>query len=372
MISRRSLVSLVPGGIAAASVAPRAYGADVTPAQMAAIAEEAFIYGFPMVMNYGVWYEYFIDRLSPASKAPFNQLYNTARVYTPQDTTVVTPNNDTPCSFLCMDLRAAPFVVCNPEVEKGRYSRSSSSTCTPLTSPMPAPEPAPVLPAYRNRGGRGSAPRTLCQNRHRSRQTLLAGQADAGAEGAVRNGQQKRSRQNQAQCRDVRHRRKRLARRTKGFGTRQMLGGNRTLRAAAAMAGLDGNDAAEALYPLLSTASDGKKPDCGRDRNTLTFPPSKLPPANSFWSVTMYDAKTQLLVSGPLNRYLINSPMLPDMRRDRDGLLTIYIQNASPGPDKEANWLPAPAGPVYVVMWIYWPKEVALNGRWKPPPVRLA
>ena len=83
------------------------------------IAEEAFIYGFPLVMNYTVFYEYFVDKSGREYKAPPNQLYNTARVYTPKDTAIVTPNSDTPYSFVAMDLRAEPFVVCNPEIEKG-------------------------------------------------------------------------------------------------------------------------------------------------------------------------------------------------------------------------------------------------------------
>src|SRR5215470_5163048 len=80
------------------------------------IAEEAFIYGFPMVMNYAVFYEYFVDRAGREYKAPPNQLYNTARVYTPKDRAIVTPNSDTPYSFFAMDLRAEPFVVCSPEI----------------------------------------------------------------------------------------------------------------------------------------------------------------------------------------------------------------------------------------------------------------
>jgi hypothetical protein len=74
-----------------------------------------------MVMNYAVYYESFIDRASSQYKAPFNQLYNTARVYTPADTAVVTPNSDTPYSFIGMDLRAEPVVICNPDIEKSRY-----------------------------------------------------------------------------------------------------------------------------------------------------------------------------------------------------------------------------------------------------------
>ena len=86
----------------------------------------------------------------------------------------------------------------------------------------------------------------------------------------------------------------------------------------------------------------------------------------------MYDGKTQLLIPNPINRYLINSPMLPDLKKNADGSLTIYMQKGSPGTDKESNWLPAPDGPIYVVMRIYWPKEAALDGSWKPPAVQQA
>ncbi len=82
-----------------------------------------------------------------------------------------------------------------------------------------------------------------------------------------------------------------------------------------------------------------------------------MPPVNAFWSVTMYDGKTQLLIENPINRYLVNSPMLPGMKTNADGSLTLYIQNKSPGKGKEANWLPAPDGPIYLVMRLYWPKE---------------
>src|SRR5262245_45682761 len=101
-------------------------GSESARAKLAAgetqeIAQEAFVYGLPMVMNYAVLYAYFVDTASPEYKAPLNQLYNTARVYTPKDTAVVTPNSDTPYSFVGMDLRAEPYVLCNPEIEKGRY-----------------------------------------------------------------------------------------------------------------------------------------------------------------------------------------------------------------------------------------------------------
>ena len=83
----------------------------------------------------------------------------------------------------------------------------------------------------------------------------------------------------------------------------------------------------------------------------------------------MYDMPTSLLVANPINRYLINSPMLPGLKKNDDGSLTLYIQKDSPGQDKEANWLPAPDGPIYVVMRLYWPKDEALSGSWKPQTV---
>jgi hypothetical protein len=86
-----------------------------------AIAEEGFIYGLPIVMNYAVMYEYAVDRNSGQFKAPFNQIKNEARVYTYKDTAVITPNSDTPYSLLWLDLRAEPIVLSVPAVDKSRY-----------------------------------------------------------------------------------------------------------------------------------------------------------------------------------------------------------------------------------------------------------
>ena len=153
------------------------------------------------------------------------------------------------------------------------------------------------------------------------------------------------------------------------FGNRDFYKGNYTLRAAAALAGIYGNDAAEAIYPLAIADSKGAKLDGSQSDYTITFPADGYPPVNAFWSVTMYDGKTQLLIENPINRYLINSPMLPDMKKNADGSLTLYIQQDSPGKDREANWLPAPNGPIYMVMRLYWPKQEALSGSWKPAPI---
>jgi hypothetical protein len=92
----------------------------------------------------------------------------------------------------------------------------------------------------------------------------------------------------------------------------------------------------------------------------------------------MYDGKSQFLIENPISRYLINSPMLSDMKTNADGSLTIFIQKDPPGKDKEANWLPAPDGLIYLVMRLYWPKETppsilpAGEGTWKPPAIVLA
>ena len=109
--------------------------------------------------------------------------------------------------------------------------------------------------------------------------------------------------------------------------------------------------------------------DGASHRYTITFPAGQLPPVNAFWSVTMYDAKTQLLVANPIDRYLINSPMLPTLKKNRDGSLTLYLQEEAPGADKASNWLPAPNGDFYLVMRLYWPQPEALDGKWTPPPV---
>ena len=83
----------------------------------------------------------------------------------------------------------------------------------------------------------------------------------------------------------------------------------------------------------------------------------------------MYELPSRLLVANPLNRYLINSPMLADLKRDADGGLTLYIQHDSPGEDRESNWLPAPNGPFLMFMRLYWPKPEALDGTWRQPPL---
>ena len=428
-------------------IMPAVTHAQADKSETEQIAEEAFIYGLPMVMDYAVFYRYFVDKSSPEYKAPINQLYNTARVYTPKDTAIVTPNSDTPYSFVAMDLRAEPYVICNPAIEKSRYfsvqlidlytfnfgymgsrTTGNAAACNIVAGPgwtgekpagigrmfrsetdfalalirtqlfnpadienvkriqagyrgqtlsqfqnKPAPAAAPAIswPKFDKKLAKtdpfaylnfilqfcpptGPAEVEVPMRARFAKIGVAAGKPfpagklttlrKAELRAATISGIEKIKRQVATIGEEENG--WRVA--THAFGDRQLFAGDWTLRAAAAMAGIYGNDAAEALYPLLSKDSAGKKPDCGRNRYTLTFPAGQLPPVSAFWSVTMYDGKTQLLVDNPINRYLINSPMLPDLKKNPDGSLTIYIQKDSPGTDIESNWLPAPGGPIYV------------------------
>jgi len=153
------------------------------------------------------------------------------------------------------------------------------------------------------------------------------------------------------------------------FGTREYLDNNYLYRMTAGVLGLYGNSKHEAMYPFYGVDSDGQ-PLTGVSRYALRFPPGQLPPVHAFWSLTMYELPESLLVANSLNRYLINSPMLPHLKHDPDGGLTLHLQHETPGPDEEANWLPAPAGPFMTALRLYWPKEEATNGTWKEPPLQ--
>jgi hypothetical protein len=153
------------------------------------------------------------------------------------------------------------------------------------------------------------------------------------------------------------------------FGTREFLKNNYLYRMAAAVLGIYGNSKQEAMYPMYLVDAEKQKFD-GTNRYTVRFAPGELPPVNAFWSLTMYEMPQSLLVANPIHRYLLNSPMLPQFKKDPDGGLTLHIQNESPGKDKESNWLPAPKGPFVMAMRLYWPKEEATEGKWTAPPAQ--
>lgn len=154
-----------------------------------------------------------------------------------------------------------------------------------------------------------------------------------------------------------------------GFGTREFLKNNYLFRMGAAVLGIYGNSKEEAMYPAYYVDGNGEKLN-GKNRYTMRFAPGQYPSVNSFWSLTMYDQPASLLVANPLNRYLLNSTMLAQFKKDADGGLTFFIQADSPGKDKESNWLPSPKGDFSLIMRLYWPKEAALNGSWKQPALK--
>ena len=434
------------------------------------IAEEGFIYGLPIVMNYAVMYEYAVDRNSGQFKAPFNQIKNEARVFTYKDTAIVTPNSDTPYSLAWLDLRAEPIVLSVPAVEKSRYyavmlcdgntfnygyigSRATGSEAgdymvvgpnwkgetpagikqvfrsttqfslaayrTQLFNAADMPNVVKVqagykvqpLSAYLHQPAPPAAPAIdFPKINDKMVKTGFFEYLDFALQFAPPGPEEEAIRAKLARIGvgagktfdfkdlSLKHKvevglgmkdgeakvEKYLAADLKQingwkvgsfFGDRAFFNGDWLKRAAAAKGGIYGNDAIEAMYPLTKTLADGEMLDGSKHNYTLTFPAGQFPPVNAFWSITMYDGKTQFLIKNPINRYLINSPMLPNMKMNADGSLTLYVQNKSPGADKEPNWLPAPDGPIYLVMRLYWPKTTPPSilppgeGTWKPPAV---
>lgn len=138
-------------------------------------------------------------------------------------------------------------------------------------------------------------------------------------------------------------------------------------RAVIATAALGANTRPETVYPLAVDDVKGR-PLSGRHRYVVRFPRGQLPPADAFWSLTMY-GQDRYLVPNPIDRYAIGD-RTAGLRRGRDGSLTLYIQHDRPSGAAGANWLPAPSGPFRLAMRIYEPRRSVLTGRWLPPPLQ--
>src|SRR6476659_8507516 len=136
-------------------------------------------------------------------------------------------------------------------------------------------------------------------------------------------------------------------------------------RAIVAQQGLGANLVEDAIYPL-NLADETGKPLDGASNYTITFEKGATPPVNAFWSITLYD-QDGFQVGNTLNRFAVSSWM--PFKYNADGSLDLYFQNASPGKELEANWLPAPKAPFNLTMRLYAPKSEALTGKWNPPPV---
>ena len=137
-------------------------------------------------------------------------------------------------------------------------------------------------------------------------------------------------------------------------------------RAAIAFFGLGANLGEDAIYPTAYTDQEGKQLK-GQHRYVLHFAKEQLPPVKAFWSLTMYD-KDSFLVPNPLGRYGLGDRAA--LKYNADGSLDLYLQERSPGPEKEANWLPAPADDFNVTLRLYWPEKAILDGAWTPSPLK--
>jgi len=453
--------------VAVLSLTSFAHAADITPAEARAIARQAYIYGYPLVDSYRVEYSYFVDRKDPEFKAPWNQITNIPRVFTPADTAVQTPNSDTPYSWTGLDLRTEPIVLTLPPMDrKDRYfsvmltdaytfnfdylgSRTTGNeggsfaiagpnwkgetprgvkkllrsetelvmvvhrtqlfdpadlenvkkvqagykvqplsaflgTAAPKAAPaIDFPKPiskeeqktsleffkllnfvlqfCPTVPSetelmarFAKIGIGASKPFDPATLTPEMKAAFEEGRADAWADFA---GGVKKMEVGTLTAGDL-------------FGARETMQNNYLNRWLGTI-GIYGNSSQEALYPIYYVDADGQKLN-GAHHYSLRFAPGQLPPVHAFWSLTMYELPASLLVANPLNRYLINSPMLPQLQKDADGGLTLLIQKDSPGKEKEANWLPAPKGPFAMYMRLYWPMEEALEGKWTAPKVNKA
>jgi hypothetical protein len=438
-------------------------GSGPNPPDARAIAKEAYIYGFPMAANYQTMYKQAIDTTSHDYRAPFNTLSNASTVATPEDKFVVTPNSDTPYSYVWMDLRAEPMVVTMPKIEKNRYytgqlvdlytfnfaylgTRSYGNDggkfviagpdwhgetpsgvkavlraqtqfayllirtqmfnaadignvrkiqaqyhAEPLSHFLHQPAPAaaaavnwpklteemmttPAIFSYVNfllQFCPTDASETELMSRFAkidvgagksfdlasftppTQQAIHDGIADTKADVDM---MMKKINSDQVASSDF-------------FGTREFLKNNYLYRFMGAKLGLYGNSGADAAYLGYFVDGNHQPLDASKNNYTLRFGKGGIPEYHAFWSLTMYDGKTQLLVANPLKRYLLNSTTLKSYKYGADGSLTFYVQKDSPGKEKESNWLPAPDGPFYAVYRVYMPGEAVLNGSWKKPPM---
>jgi len=150
---------------------------------------------------------------------------------------------------------------------------------------------------------------------------------------------------------------------------REMMGNYGTSylqRAYIALIGLGANVPEDAVYPMSNVDSEGQ-PYNGSHRYGIHFEKGELPPIRGFWSLSMYDEE-MYFVDNPIRRYAIGDR--DKLQYNKDGSLDIYIQHASPGKDKESNWLPAPEGDFDLVLRAYWPMYEVLTGGWNPPAVK--
>ncbi|MEZ0299630.1 MAG: DUF1254 domain-containing protein [Candidatus Methylacidiphilales bacterium] len=440
---------------------------DISPAEARAIAKEAVIWGYPLVDDHRIQFNYFINKEHPEYKGDWNTIGHNARLYTPDDKTIQTINSDTLYSFIGVDVRDEPIVITVPQVAKKRYygcsifdlwghcemfgtrTTGNDAASFMITGPSWKGEtPAGIkkvfvmettlgniafrtqlfnasdlenvrqvqsgykvqtLSSFLGKAAPAATkvefvkPLTLAEQKgsleffrvldnllqfapvHSTEVELRArvarigligdvnkpfdiskllpemktaleqGQADAWAEIGAAMKRWDKGELSPSDC----------------YGTREYLKNNYLNRTTAIVIAGNAQPKEEVVYPVIAQDAEGK-PLNGFNKYTIRFAPDKMPPARQFWSITMYDLPGRLLVANPINRYLLNTPMMPNWVKDADGGYTFCIQNESPGADKEANWLPAPKAGFYMVMRLYLPGKEAQDGIWKAPrPIKV-
>lgn len=440
--------------------------AKLTEQQAIALVKDAYTYGYPIVDSYRVQHSYFIDKASPEYKGEWNQVHNVARVFTPKDTAIQTPNSDTPYSFVGVDLRTEPMVISVPKVDDKRYysiqmidmfthnfdyigSRATGNDAgnfllvgpdwkgkvpknikkviraetdlafllyrtqlfddkdienvkqiqdqykiTPLSTfvAKKAPKAKPAInfiqpltleeqkksPEFFNilnftlqytnvDPSEKQLLKSFEQIGVKAGQPFEISKLDPVVQAAIPKGIEQAWAS--LQDRKVNYLDKGLIKSSDGFTTREKLNGRYLDRMMGAVYGIYGNSAEEAIYPTYFVDSTGQPLD-GKNKYQITFPAGKLPPAKSFWSITMYTMPDSLLYDNELNRYLINSSMENQLTKNKDGSITLYLQNEAPTANEKANWLPAPKGPFASIMRIYWPEQSVIDGTWQAPALK--
>lgn len=442
----------------------------ICPSEACAIAEEAYVYAYPMLMGYGFFYPQAIDSRSPMHQG-MNRLHHFRQLGGPAFLNIIPwINNDTPYSAGWLDLRAEPFVLSLPRFPAHRFQdvqlidlfthnfaffgtrvNGNEATNILIAGPDWQGEPPPgvehvaraetrlvkivtrILLEHADDGAAihaledryrlerlsrfidGPAPQAaaaidfpppstpklearsaefiaylnfllpLCSV-PASEEALFArfarigigaGQAfdPARLEPALREAIDAGV---AAAYRRIAAKAARLDERANGWEMPLDLRGNRARmasdgagllrRAAAALYAIWGVDAEEGLYMVADVDANGIALDGSQHRYEIRF--DGPPPVHAFWSFTVYDAKTRLLVEHPSARYAVRDRD-PGLQRGDDGSLTLILQYESPGPAREANWLPVPRQPFQVVARLYWPKQELLDKNYLPPGIRV-
>jgi hypothetical protein len=415
------------------------------------IANDAFIYGYPVVDNHNVFHKYVMDRQSGEYKAPFNQVGHNRTVAIPDGKAVVSMNLDTPFSFAWLDLRAEPVVLTMPTLEDCRYvsvelidvytyivgyisPRTNGKAGgdfliagqawngpirdqggVPLAFPVPPgslphlinrprrpgesaydpgqvpgagalrmdgvtpPPPAPPFADFRPIDVRRESESLqfftilnamlthmleLKEESELRRQFAHLGiiptapfeSQDEQICNAVINGIHQRLGAMHARAKTVRTS-------AEIFGSCALLKDDYVSRAVGALLGIYGNAAEEYLEVGYQANANGKAYD-GNHKYQIKFAADALLPVDAIGSITACNA-SKFLIENPINRYVINSPMLPSLKKDPDGGFTLYRQHESPKEGRESNWLPVSQDAVNLAFRTYQPGQAIMDGSWQ-------